>query len=129
MSVRPGLAFVGEVGLGGELRGGGLRIDLRVQEALRMGFKSVVVPESSSEGLDKFKQFLIPCRTLLSALESSLDISSNEIALGKKKGSQRTGNRRKQSNYASTSDDEARRINEDLDEALISDYDSMDSFE
>ena len=94
-----------------------------------MGFKSVVVPESSSEGLDKFKQFLIPCRTLLSALESSLDISSNEIALGKKKGSQRTGNRRKQSNYASTSDDEARRINEDLDEALISDYDSMDSFE
>jgi len=45
------LAFVGEVGLGGELRGVP-RLEARVREAVRAGMEGVVVPAASAEGLE-----------------------------------------------------------------------------
>ena len=104
-----------------------MRVDLRVQEALRMGFKVVVVPEGSSEGLDKFKHALIPCRTLLAALESALDISSTDIVLGKKKSSPRT--RRKANNFPNISGHELRRSSDEIDEMLHPENDALDSYE
>ena len=84
-----------------------------------MGFKLVIVPEGSMEGLDKFRHALIPCRTLLTALQSAMDISSSEIVIGKKKASSRT--RRKPSKYASIIDDDSGTA--EFDEMLSSDYD------
>lgn len=42
---------VGEVGLGGELRSVS-RIDLRLKEAIRMGFTSCIIPKRNLKGLD-----------------------------------------------------------------------------
>lgn len=44
--IRPGVAFIGEVGLSGEIRGG-KRLDARIMEAKKMGFKKIIVPSSS----------------------------------------------------------------------------------
>jgi DNA repair protein RadA/Sms len=45
----PDVAACGEVGLGGEVRRVG-RIDLRVREAARLGFRRVLVPSGAGPG-------------------------------------------------------------------------------
>ena len=41
---------VGEVGLGGEIRTVS-QIDKRIQEAERLGFKKIIIPQNNSKGL------------------------------------------------------------------------------
>jgi DNA repair protein RadA/Sms len=47
-------AWIGELGLTGEVRRVS-QIELRVEEAKKLGFKTVVVPESSMERISKIK--------------------------------------------------------------------------
>ncbi len=42
--------ILGEVGLGGEIRSVG-HIDKRIQEAEKLGFKSVIIPSGNEKGL------------------------------------------------------------------------------
>jgi DNA repair protein RadA/Sms len=52
ISVPSEYAFAGEVGLSGEIRA--VRgIELRIQEAARLGFSKIYIPKSNSKGLDK----------------------------------------------------------------------------
>ena len=73
----PETALLGEVGLGGELRSVP-RVDLRVREAAKLGFKQCVLPESSivekasgESGAPAIK--LLRAKTLSEALEIALD--------------------------------------------------------
>jgi DNA repair protein RadA/Sms len=73
----PETALLGEVGLGGELRSVP-RVDLRVREAAKLGFKRCVLPESSiiektsgEGGAPAIK--LLRAKTLSEALEIALD--------------------------------------------------------
>jgi DNA repair protein RadA/Sms len=73
----PETALLGEVGLGGELRSVP-RVDLRVREAAKLGFKRCVLPESSivekasgEGGTPAIK--LLRAKTLSEALEIALD--------------------------------------------------------
>lgn len=44
--IRPGTALIGEVGLGGELRGG-KGLEQRISEARKMGFTHIIIPRSA----------------------------------------------------------------------------------
>ncbi len=50
MPIPPDMIFIGEVGLGGELRGVS-RIEKRISEASKLGFKSAIVPKQSLRGV------------------------------------------------------------------------------
>lgn len=67
------MAFIGEVGLSGELRAVS-QLETRLNEAVKLGFKRCIVPRSTGkknyktpDGLE-----LIPCRSLIDALEVAL---------------------------------------------------------
>jgi len=67
------MAFVGEIGLSGELRAVG-QLEARLKEAAKLGFRRCVVPRSSHkqkintpDGLE-----LIGCRTLAEAIKVAL---------------------------------------------------------
>lgn len=71
--VQADMAFVGELGLSGELRAVG-QLELRLKEAVKLGFKRCIIPRPTGKqsggtpaGLE-----LIPCRTLAEAIEISL---------------------------------------------------------
>jgi Subunit ChlI of Mg-chelatase len=109
MKIRAGIAFVGEVGLGGEIRG--VRgVDMRVAEALKMGFTTVIVPQMGSKtqkkkinhnvstndrnvneqnskrdnrGGSPVSDGVIPCSTLFEALTIALDVGSFDDILDK----------------------------------------------
>ena len=49
LTLPPGTVLVGELGLGGQLRGVG-QLELRLQEAARLGFRRAVVPRGSGLG-------------------------------------------------------------------------------
>ena len=60
---------IGEVGLGGEIRSVG-QIEKRIQEAEKLGFKSVIIPISNSRGLkSKNKIKTIPVEDLQQTIE------------------------------------------------------------
>ena len=60
---------IGEVGLGGEIRSVG-QIEKRIQEAEKLGFKSVIIPVSNSRGLkSKNKIKTIPVEDLQQTIE------------------------------------------------------------
>ncbi len=65
---------LGEVGLGGEVRGVS-QLGLRIEEACRLGFKRCVVPKSGLSGLqiNKSKVELIAVSTVKEALEAVLE--------------------------------------------------------
>ena len=46
----PDMIFIGEVGLGGELRGVS-QLEKRINEAAKLGFKSAIVPKQSLRGV------------------------------------------------------------------------------
>lgn len=111
MKIKAGIAFIGEVGLGGEIRG--VRgVDMRIAEALKMGFTTVIVPQmgsktqkkKSTQNISKNGQNdnhmepyakketrggsalsvgIIPCSTLFEALTIALDVGSFDDILDK----------------------------------------------
>ena len=67
----PRRAFIGEVGLGGELRTVG-QLERRISEAQKVGFRSVCIPYTSNgypqvEGID-----IVPAKNVREAIEKSL---------------------------------------------------------
>ena len=63
------IAF-GEVGLAGEIRGVS-GAELRVREAVKLGYQKVILPAVSVRSLDaKFKTYCIPVRTVRDAVEA-----------------------------------------------------------
>ena len=68
-TAKSGSVLIGEVGLGGEIRSVG-SLEKRIQEAEKLGFKNVVVPQSNLKSLKiKYKINLIPVSVLSEALE------------------------------------------------------------
>jgi DNA repair protein RadA/Sms len=67
------LALVGEVGLGGELRPVA-RLEARLREAARLGFRRCVIPKASKQHADKVEGIeLIAAHSLAEALAVALD--------------------------------------------------------
>lgn len=66
------IAAVGEVGLGGEVRGIG-QLDKRILEADKLGFKEIVVPKASMPDKQNLKIKLLPVENLPEALDYLLD--------------------------------------------------------
>lgn len=71
--VQADVAFIGEIGLSGELRAVS-QLETRLKEALKLGFRRCVLPKTGKRqggdvpaGLE-----IIPCRTLAQALEAGL---------------------------------------------------------
>lgn len=71
--VQADVAFVGEIGLSGELRAVS-QLETRLKEALKLGFRRCILPKTGKRqggdvpaGLE-----IIPCRTLAQALEAGL---------------------------------------------------------
>lgn len=67
------MAFVGEIGLSGELRAVS-QLEARLKEAAKLGFKRCVVPRSAQRRLTDTPEGLqvIGCRTLAEAIETAL---------------------------------------------------------
>jgi DNA repair protein RadA/Sms len=67
------MAFVGEVGLSGELRAVSQQ-DARLKEASKLGFKRCLVPQSASKRLSDIPKGLgiVGCRTLAEAIDAAL---------------------------------------------------------
>ena len=62
------LVFIGEVGLGGELRGVS-QLEKRLTEAAKLGFKNAIVPSQSMRGVTTPKDLnVIPVKTVYEAL-------------------------------------------------------------
>lgn len=70
-AVAPRTAFVGEIGLGGELRAVG-RLEQRVAEAAKLGFRRCVVPRASRPFTPPEGVELITCRTVVEALRAAM---------------------------------------------------------
>ena len=70
------LLAIGEIGLGGEIRSV-IRLEDRLREAERMGFRRVIIPASSLEKLNpkKFKIQLIGASNILEALRALAETS------------------------------------------------------
>jgi DNA repair protein RadA/Sms len=67
------LAFIGEVGLSGEVRAVG-RTGARLKEAARLGFRRCLLPRSIRSGLDELPPGIqpIPVRSVADAVEEAL---------------------------------------------------------
>ncbi len=70
--VSPETVLLGEVGLGGELRAV-TRVDARIREAAKLGFKQCVLPIAGAPDSTSGNITLIPVGTLAEALEVALD--------------------------------------------------------
>ena len=60
---------VGEVGLGGEVRGVG-HVEERMKEALKMGFERAVVPATNASAAARIMPQVHPVRNLVAAIGS-----------------------------------------------------------
>ncbi len=73
--IRSGTAFIGELGLGGELRGG-KKIEQRIHEAVKAGFKRVIVPVAAGKSMssnDKLRNIeVVPCHNLKEVVAAGL---------------------------------------------------------
>ena len=76
--IKAGSAFIGELGLGGDIRSG-RQVESRIREAEKMGFKRVFIPKSASsakfvkELQSQFSIEVIPSKTLEDVLSEALD--------------------------------------------------------
>lgn len=69
-AVPPGMAFVGEVGLTGEVRGIS-QIEKRMTEAERLGFERIMIPARNRKGLqNKSSLKLVPVETVQQAVQT-----------------------------------------------------------
>src|SRR5690606_38324308 len=77
-AVHADMAFVGEVGLSGELRAVS-QLEARLKEAVKLGFKRCVSPKTAQRRLTEPPQglTLIGCRTLAEAIDVALIKRSN----------------------------------------------------
>lgn len=66
--VNPSYAFAGEIGLSGEIRAVG-KVEQRISEAEKLGFKAIVISKFNQKGLTKSKIEVIP----VSKIEECLD--------------------------------------------------------
>lgn len=65
---RPSVVVIGEVGLGGEVRSVS-NIEKRIQEAAKLGFKSMVIPNNNYKSLNMKNSIeIIPVENIISAL-------------------------------------------------------------
>lgn len=101
LKITAATAFIGEVGLRGEIRGG-RGIESRIVEASKMGFTRVIVPLNcgASKLFDKKKDIkleIIECKGLEEALRSGLDCKDVDAELRnhRKKSSSGSGGRSK----------------------------------
>ncbi|MBI2618657.1 MAG: DNA repair protein RadA [Ignavibacteriales bacterium] len=69
--VDAGTVAVGEIGLGGEIRTIG-QIEKRVQEASKLGFKRIIVPQNNAKGLKAKEIEVIPVDRIEKAMEALL---------------------------------------------------------
>ncbi|GAQ82127.1 DNA repair protein [Klebsormidium nitens] len=78
------IAFVGEVGLGGELRSVRL-IESRIKGASSLGFKRIVTPKSAVVGLKLPEGMaeIIPCATVKEAILRTLDVTEKDLKVSK----------------------------------------------
>jgi DNA repair protein RadA/Sms len=68
----PDVVIIGEVGLSGEIRGVS-RIESRVAEAAKIGFKKCIIPASNRAVLTEHESLqVIPVRTISEALEHAM---------------------------------------------------------
>jgi DNA repair protein RadA/Sms len=74
-SLEPGTAFLGEIGLAGEVRSVP-RLEERVREAARCGFSCGVLPERDSELAREAGLEVIAVRSVAQAFEALFDLSS-----------------------------------------------------
>ena len=81
--MNPGVAFIGEIGLSGELRGG-KRLESRIQEAIKMGFTKIIIPTSTSssrEGNNRNgKSNVVYCAKLQDVMKEALNINDAKLA-------------------------------------------------
>jgi len=71
-TIDPALIAVGEVGLGGELRGC-RNADRRIREAGKLGFKKALLPRSSATGgMERFGVELVACDTVAEAIKAAV---------------------------------------------------------
>jgi len=114
IKTKPGMSFVGEIGLGGEVRGG-RGIEVKAREAAKMGFESMVGPGSAAsnrmikkegwavcrEGEENFeKKIILPCRNIEDALKlafGTADLSFLRKSKGVEGSSRGSGKKSKQS--------------------------------
>jgi len=66
--VDPGALIIGEIGLGGEVRSVG-QMRRRVEEARKLGFKRVILPDGEHKGLEDLKLQIVPVRSLSAAID------------------------------------------------------------
>ncbi len=93
--MNPGVAFIGEIGLSGELRGG-KRLESRIQEALKMGFTKVIIPTSTSSNRDSnnnhhrnLKSKVVYCAKLQDVIKEALNV--DDVTLGRLNSKQNKG--------------------------------------
>jgi DNA repair protein RadA/Sms len=67
-----GTAFIGEIGLGGEIRAVG-QVERRVTEAAKVGFNRCIVPFTRDFSLKIEGIEVVPCRTVREAIDKSLE--------------------------------------------------------
>lgn len=60
--IKPATAFIGEIGLGGELRGG-KRIEQRITEAIKLGFTTIIVPKNAGYNANKNRHVAVKAQT------------------------------------------------------------------
>ena len=121
MKVKPGLSFIGELGLGGEVRGG-KGCESKARESIKMGFNALVAPasaisarlryhkKSGTKAMDddigeKGQSNMIPVYNLEEALRIAFGCDDINFLLRKRK---KSSNRRKYPIIGESQDDEER---------------------
>jgi len=68
-SIKKNIVVIGEVGLGGEIRGVSF-IDKRIKEAEKLGFKTIILPQNNIKSLrENYKTKIVPVNLISEALK------------------------------------------------------------
>lgn len=114
LKVKPGTALIGELGLSSEIRGG-KGLEMRISEAIKMGFSRIIIPNTNKEIDMKFKGKVFPCKTLKDAVHIALDIKNIDDVLRKnKRYKQKLTNNDSEENNENVNDNEYMLDSEDI---------------
>jgi DNA repair protein RadA/Sms len=92
-AIRPGTAFIGELGLGGELRGA-KKMEQRIAEAMKVGFRRVIIPANPTSNVGEMRSKwsriiqgieVIPCHNLKEAIEAGLETNNVDDLISKQR--------------------------------------------
>ena len=86
--IKAGTAFVGEVGLGGELRHA-RGVAQRVKEAAKLGFSTILVPKASVRGLGDAGKLGLPAGTSIVGCADLTEAMSKALARRARDGAQK----------------------------------------